>query len=39
MLKQWDKLPDEMKTESVRKYYDILQKKKSSLFSKDFLIL
>lgn len=31
---KWDKLPEEMKTEEVRKYYDILKKKKVSLFFK-----
>lgn len=34
MLKKWDKLPPEMQTEEVRKYYDILQKKQVSLFFK-----
>ena len=31
LLKKWDELPDSMKTESVRKYYDILDKKRKSL--------
>ena len=31
---KWDKLPEEMKTEEVRKYYDILKKKRVSLFFK-----
>lgn len=38
---KWDKLPDEMKTEEVKKYYDILKKKKFSLFFKrvfDFIV-
>lgn len=34
MLKKWDELPDELRTEEVRKYYDILKKKKGSLFFK-----
>ncbi len=34
MLKKWDKLPPEMQTEEVRKYYDILKKKQVSLFFK-----
>lgn len=34
MLKKWDKLPPEMQTEEVRKYYDILKKKQMSLFFK-----
>ena len=33
ILKKWDKLPPEMQTEEVGKYYDILKKKESkSLF-------
>lgn len=31
MLAKWDKLPEQMKTETVRRYYDALQKKKASL--------
>lgn len=31
---EWDQLPQEMQTEEVRKYYDILKKKKASLFFK-----
>lgn len=31
MLAKWDKLPEQMKTEAVRRYYDALQKKKASL--------
>lgn len=34
MLRKWDKLPPEMQTEEVRKYYDILKKKQVSLFFK-----
>ena len=34
MLKKWDRLPPEMQTEEVRKYYDILKKKQVSLFFK-----
>ena len=34
MLKKWKKLPPEMQTEEVRKYYDILKKKQTSLFFK-----
>ena len=30
----WDQLPLEMKTDKVRKYYDILKRKRGSLFSK-----
>ena len=34
LLKKWDKLPPEMQTEEVRKYYDILKKKTASLVLK-----
>ena len=34
MLREWDKLPAYMKTEAVRPYYDILKKKRKSLFLK-----
>ena len=34
MLKKWESLPDFMKNEEVREYYDILQKKKISMFLK-----
>ena len=34
MLKKWENLPREMQTEEVRKYYDILKKKRLSLFAK-----
>ena len=30
----WEQLPPRMQTEAVRKYYDILQKKKTALFFK-----
>lgn len=33
-LKKWDKLPENMQNEAVRKYYDILKKKKCGLFFK-----
>lgn len=33
-LIEWESLPAELKTEEVRKYYDIIKKKKSSLFFK-----
>lgn len=32
MLRDWDDLPQYMKTETVRPYYDSLKKKKISLF-------
>lgn len=34
ILRKWECLPEEMQTEEVKKYYDILQKKKASLFFK-----
>ena len=34
MLKRWEDIPEEMKTEEVRKYYDILCRKRVSLFFK-----
>ena len=34
LLKKWEQLPIEMRTEEVRKYYDILRKKRASLFFK-----
>ena len=34
MLKKWDDLPPEMQTEEVRKYYDVLKKKRVGLFFK-----
>ena len=33
-LKAWEELPDQLKTESVRPYYDALRKKKMALFCK-----
>lgn len=33
-LKKWEDIPDFMKNEEVKKYYDILNKKKASLFLK-----
>ena len=40
-MKAWDKLPENMRTEAVRPYYDILKKKRFSLFCKrvfDFIV-
>lgn len=34
MLKKWEALPDFMKNDAVREYYDLLQKKKVSMFLK-----
>ena len=34
MLKKWETLPDYMKNDEVRVYYDSLQKKKVSMFLK-----
>ena len=34
MLKNWNELPEYMRTDKVRPYYDLLQKKKISLFFK-----
>ena len=34
MLKSWNELPEYMRTDEVRPYYDLLQKKKLSLFFK-----
>lgn len=36
MLKNWNELPEYMRTDEVRPYYDLLQKKKISLFFKRF---
>lgn len=33
-LRQWDDLPDFMKTEEVKPYYEVLKKKRVSLFFK-----
>lgn len=34
LMKKWDKLPAEMRTDEVKEYYDILKKKQFSLFAK-----
>ena len=34
MLKKWDKLPEEFKNDDVKKYYDLLSKKRGSLLFK-----
>lgn len=34
VLKKWEDLPERMRTDAVKKYYEILQKKKISLFLK-----
>lgn len=34
MLKKWEQLPPQLRTEAVRPYYDILKKKQGSLFVK-----
>ena len=34
LLRKWEYLPPEMQNENVRKYYDILHKKRCSLFFK-----
>ena len=34
MLKRWDELPDFMRTDEVRPYYDALQKKKLGMVLK-----
>ena len=34
MLKNWNELPEYMRTDEVRPYYDLLQRKKISLYSK-----
>ena len=39
MLKKWDALPDFMKNDEVRVYYDSLQKKKVSIFLKRLMDL
>lgn len=33
-LPAWDKLPEQMRTEEIRRYYDLLRKKRGSLFWK-----
>lgn len=34
MTPKWDKLPDELKNDTVKEYYDLLNKKKASLLAK-----
>ncbi|MBE6635615.1 MAG: sugar transferase [Ruminococcaceae bacterium] len=34
MLRKWEKLPENMQTDEVRRYYDILKKKRAALFFK-----
>ena len=34
LLRKWENLPETMQTDEVRKYYDILKKKRASLFFK-----
>ena len=34
MLRKWEELPQEMRTEEVRPYYDLLRKKQGSLLCK-----
>jgi len=34
ILRKWEDLPDNMKNDSVREYYDILYKKRFNLFVK-----
>lgn len=41
MLKPWDQLPDNMRTDAVRPYYDVLKKRRGSLILKrifDFVV-
>ncbi len=41
MLKPWDQLPDNMRTDAVRPYYDVLKRRQGSLILKrifDFLV-
>ncbi len=39
ILKKWEKLPTEMQTEEVRAYYEVLSKRRASLFLKRFFDL
>lgn len=39
MLKNWNELPEYMRTDEVRPYYDLLQKKRQVYFLKEYLIL
>ena len=34
LLRKWEEIPSEMQTDAVRRYYDILQKKRRSLLRK-----
>ena len=34
ILKKWEDLPPEMRTEAVRKYYDVLKSRESNLLFK-----
>lgn len=34
MLTPWEKLPDEMKNDNIKKYYDVLNKRRGALFFK-----
>ena len=34
MLRKWDKLPDDLRVPEVRPYYDLLKKRRLSLFFK-----
>ena len=36
ILKKWEELPEKMQTDEIRRYYEILKKKKISLFFKRF---
>ncbi len=38
LVKKWEKLPQSMQTDEVRKYYDILRKKALVFFVKGRLI-
>ena len=33
-LKKWENLPEQMQIDEVKRYYDVLQKKRASLFFK-----
>lgn len=39
MLKKWENLPDFMKNDEVKIYYDVLKKKDLAYFLKEYLIL
>lgn len=34
ILRKWDDLPDQLRTDAVRPYYDVLKRKQASLFAK-----